>query len=703
MSTSSQYITLAPTNASIKPLRDESFCEVNNSTSIENGRIIHDSQTRMRNSISRKHNPCPSLKTLNSLAAQSCSSRSVLSRLPACRTFSKILSVKKEEPKHQFQLQRPLVKVENPHAHDVLCGRGNHVNCHPGNEYYRALVKRFYPEYISTPKPDKPRIALNIHRAVRMRDPPGHFLKQDRESKIWEEIDDQKAMNKTRQALREGVNVKNAAMEDAYEPNYHETESQATSSDARQLTLPLHGASTDTTPMTHDVVVADRAQSTDKQIPQVVFAETDQSQAISIASRLINLKGGSNGIQPNIVPSNIMVTNDAPSENQNEKYNTALTCAAGVMDGRTDYPMADAINAKTNAVDTIAETNDLINGISSRIVRNNGSLPIDSLLNSIISRTPALTKKRIARYDTTEEDSKRLKTYSSGQNFSPIKDSVGAAALLAMSSSGNNERNRDVNFVNKSSVANNRVGNTASQLSPTRIWKANSCRGHISCDACLGTGTLPIPSAMISQYDQNIEPSIGQDLFTANRKETFSSEDESRKLSPSPSTIQLFNVQQANSYGGLKPNTSLEIHSAWIEKIREAEKKWGILPDENIKYPERIKVIERKSNEYRKLLQRANNASSSSLENEAIFSLTDAEDAQRNLEEAERKYGITPLEGRSCAERVKVVERAASLYKLEQEERNWGLVSLQHHTCEERAELVNQTAIAYMKRLGPLY
>jgi len=700
MSASSQFITLLPTTPSIKALQDESFRGVNNSsTNTENERRIHDSIPR--------HNPCPSLTALKSLAAQSSSSRSLLSKLPACRTFSKILSVREETEPNQFKVQRPLSNVKTPHAHDVLCGRGNHVNCHPGNEYYRALVKRYFPEYVSTPKPDKPRIALNIHRAVRMRDPPGRFLKQDKQSKLWTEINDQKAMNKTRQALREGVNVtRNALMEDDPEANYHESETQTTFSDRKRSALPLHGSSPDTTPTTHDKILADRAESTDKRIPQVVFTETDQSQAISVASRLINLKGGSTEIQPNMVPSNIIGRNGAPNENLNEKYDAISTRAAGVINGRSNHPLTNLMNANTNAVDTMAKTHDPLNGITSRIAQNNISLPIDSLISTITSRNAAFTKKRIGTLDNMEEETKRLKTHSSSQSFSPANDFGGAAALLAMSYSRDNIKATDSGFGSNSSFTNNRVSNTAPQSSPTppqnvnRIWEENSCRSHMQCDICLGTGTLPIPvSGLMSQYKQSAKPSTSQDSSIANLKETSSSGDESRK----PSTIQLHNEEQANSYGDVKSNTALKMRSAWIEKIREAEKKWGILPDENTKYPERIKVIERKSDEYKRVLQRANKSFSSCLENEEIFSLKDAEEAQKNLEEAERKYGITPLKDHSCAERVKVVERATSLYKLEQEERNWGLVSLQHRTCEERAQLVNQTAIAYMKRLGPLF
>jgi hypothetical protein len=40
---------------------------------------------------------------------------------------------------------------------------------------------------------------------VRARDPPGRFLKQDPATKLWHDIGEKKALDKTRQALREGA------------------------------------------------------------------------------------------------------------------------------------------------------------------------------------------------------------------------------------------------------------------------------------------------------------------------------------------------------------------------------------------------------------------------------------------------------------------------------------------------------------------
>eukprot|EP00536_Pseudo-nitzschia_multiseries_P011348 jgi/Psemu1/205587/e_gw1.382.14.1 len=95
--------------------------------------------------------------------------------------------------------------VKDPHAHDVLSGRGNFVNYHDGNEYFRRLVRQHKVEYVNCPKQQKGRFSKLIVEAIRARDPPGRFLKQDKDSKLWHDIGEKKALDKTRQALREGA------------------------------------------------------------------------------------------------------------------------------------------------------------------------------------------------------------------------------------------------------------------------------------------------------------------------------------------------------------------------------------------------------------------------------------------------------------------------------------------------------------------
>ena len=95
--------------------------------------------------------------------------------------------------------------IEIPHEHDVLSGRGNFVNYHAGNEHFRALVRKHKVAYVACPKPQKGTFSQIIVDEIKSRNPSGRFLKQDAATKLWYDIGEKKALDKTRQALREGA------------------------------------------------------------------------------------------------------------------------------------------------------------------------------------------------------------------------------------------------------------------------------------------------------------------------------------------------------------------------------------------------------------------------------------------------------------------------------------------------------------------
>jgi hypothetical protein len=88
---------------------------------------------------------------------------------------------------------------------DVLCGRGGATNSHVGNREFRKLVKKFKDKYLSAKKKDKPAVAAEVVEVIRKLDPPGRFLKKDKDSGYWLDIGDLRAKEKTSQALREGA------------------------------------------------------------------------------------------------------------------------------------------------------------------------------------------------------------------------------------------------------------------------------------------------------------------------------------------------------------------------------------------------------------------------------------------------------------------------------------------------------------------
>ena len=70
--------------------------------------------------------------------------------------------------------------ITKPHPHDVLSGRGNGVNMHPGNQYFRSLVGHLKNEYVISDRSDKPMFAKLIHGHIRALNPPGRFLKREK-------------------------------------------------------------------------------------------------------------------------------------------------------------------------------------------------------------------------------------------------------------------------------------------------------------------------------------------------------------------------------------------------------------------------------------------------------------------------------------------------------------------------------------------
>ena len=90
---------------------------------------------------------------------------------------------------------------------DVLSGRGGATNTHKGNRAFRALVKDHQDEYLKAKKRDKPAVASRIVELIRQKG--GRFLRRwDTDAAgnvLWVDIGDERAREKTCQALREGA------------------------------------------------------------------------------------------------------------------------------------------------------------------------------------------------------------------------------------------------------------------------------------------------------------------------------------------------------------------------------------------------------------------------------------------------------------------------------------------------------------------
>jgi hypothetical protein len=90
---------------------------------------------------------------------------------------------------------------------DVVFGRGNGPNRHPGNAFLRSLVSEDRNDYLrqgATPT-DRKIIVERIVRYIKNRNPPGRFLRLDPSTGRWEEADAASVWRKVEDALRKRV------------------------------------------------------------------------------------------------------------------------------------------------------------------------------------------------------------------------------------------------------------------------------------------------------------------------------------------------------------------------------------------------------------------------------------------------------------------------------------------------------------------
>lgn len=110
-----------------------------------------------------------------------------------------------------------IYRTSTPNKNDVLCGRGGTINSHHGNEQYRSIVESKKRVYLTARfKREKRLIATSIVDQIRKMDPPGRFLQKDADSQTWFDIGEEKAREKTSQALRENSKDVRIQMENEY-------------------------------------------------------------------------------------------------------------------------------------------------------------------------------------------------------------------------------------------------------------------------------------------------------------------------------------------------------------------------------------------------------------------------------------------------------------------------------------------------------
>lgn len=109
----------------------------------------------------------------------------------------------------------PVEYITTLQPNDVCSGRGGATNSWPGNRAFRLLVKQYQQQYLTAKKRDKPAVASEIVQVIRQRG--GRFVRRCPEPYrnmgsttnplpvVWVDIGDDRAREKTCQALREGA------------------------------------------------------------------------------------------------------------------------------------------------------------------------------------------------------------------------------------------------------------------------------------------------------------------------------------------------------------------------------------------------------------------------------------------------------------------------------------------------------------------
>lgn len=102
--------------------------------------------------------------------------------------------------KENQDIQQGMV-VSAPHEFDVVKGRGNGANLHPGNIAFRKLVTAHKDTYYVSSNDEKKRIVVIIIDLIQSSTPAGRFLTED--CGVWRLMDEKSVLRKVGQALRE--------------------------------------------------------------------------------------------------------------------------------------------------------------------------------------------------------------------------------------------------------------------------------------------------------------------------------------------------------------------------------------------------------------------------------------------------------------------------------------------------------------------
>mmetsp|Transcript_1327 Transcript_1327/g.2004 ORF Transcript_1327/g.2004 Transcript_1327/m.2004 type:complete len:825 (-) Transcript_1327:516-2990(-) len=120
---------------------------------------------------------------------------------PKVVTSTPSISIQPTVDLAKYEMENYKPEEVEPHDKDVLCGRGGLTNYHPGNAWYRNMVRANRSLYKASPKHSKILVAKSICGHVLAQG--SRFLECDKRTGSWFTISYKRAVDKTSQALRE--------------------------------------------------------------------------------------------------------------------------------------------------------------------------------------------------------------------------------------------------------------------------------------------------------------------------------------------------------------------------------------------------------------------------------------------------------------------------------------------------------------------
>ena len=91
--------------------------------------------------------------------------------------------------------------IQTPDPHNILCGHGQKIMQHKGNQNMQELLKNHRNEYQECNQLEKTTMLEMVLHEIPKQYPPGRFLRQDWRTKMWYVISHNDALRKLKQCF----------------------------------------------------------------------------------------------------------------------------------------------------------------------------------------------------------------------------------------------------------------------------------------------------------------------------------------------------------------------------------------------------------------------------------------------------------------------------------------------------------------------